>query len=247
MIEGQSVLRFFDDEFRKYAGIEFDIYNLESIVSRHYVDLATPIGYAGSPFEYMADAVQFALKGMIHKLTDAAKLDKLSFVIIGNPMAAQLMAKWTGWKMEQGASIGGIQVNNSYGFATDMGAPVRVVASNQIAAYTKTPVTAGFLGVPQIMLDNLPAGGYTSAKELVLRVIAYPTDPEHISFRHLKYTSHLLATPAQAAYMNTNVSAAGGGAYNVVTATSRYKDISIQGLQCELIMLNSAKVYGPKV
>jgi hypothetical protein len=239
MIEGQSVLRFFDDEFRKYAGVDFDIYNLESIVQRSYVDLDVG-SLIIDPFKYMANAVQFAIKSMIHKLTDAAKLDKLSFVIIGNPMATQLMAEWTGWKMEQGASIGGIQVNNSYGFATDMGASVRIVASNQIQAYTKNPVTAAFLGLPA-----LPAG-YNAARELVLRIIAYPTDPEHISFRHLKYTSHLLATPAQSAYTNVNTSMTGGGAYNVVTATSRYKDIAIQGLQCELILLNSARIYGVK-
>ena len=238
MIEGQTVLKFFDDEFKKYDGIDTDIYNLESIVHRGFVDLNTPVGFAGDPFQYMANAVQFALKGMIHKLTDAAKLDKLSFVIIGNPMATQLLSEWTTWKMEQGASIGGIQVNNSYGFATDMGASVRVVASNQIKPYTDNTVTTG--NYPTFVAPT----GYTAAKELKLRVIAYPTDPEHVSFRHLKYTSHLLATPAQSAYMaGPN---APNGAYNIVTATSRYKDIAIQGLQCELIMINSQKIYGRK-
>ena len=229
LIESQTVLRFFRDEFDRYRNTNFDIYNLESIVQEGVVDLAPPTGYAGDPFKYMANAVQFAIKGMIHKLTDAAKLDKLSFVIIGNPMATQLLSEWVTWKHQQGSSIGGIQVNDSYGFMTDMSATIRVVASNQINAYTKEVIT--------------PINGGVGDRELVLRIIAYPTDPEHISFRHLKYTSHLFATPAQAAYLSAN---APQGAYSIVTATSRFRDVSIQGLQCELKLINSKRIYGSK-
>lgn len=237
MLESQDVLRFFRQEFNKYAGIKGNIYNLESIVQSGYVDLTPPPSFAGDPFKYKANAVQFAIKGMIHKLTDAAKLDNLSFVMMGNPMAMQLLSEWTSWKFEQGTSVGGIRVNNSYGFATDMGAPVRVVASNQIHAYTENPVTPADLG-----RTDLPAG-YTAKRELVITGMAYPTDPEHISFRHLKYTSHLMATPSQSAYMSNT---APNGAYNIVTATSRYKNIAIQGLQFRLVLLNSDGIYGPK-
>jgi hypothetical protein len=225
LLESQTVIRFFEDEFQKYDGVAYDIYKLESIVQTQYVDIATPTGYAGDPFKYVSNAIQFAIKAAIHKLTDAAKLDNLSFVLSGNPMATQLISEWTTWRVEQGSSVGGIKVNNSYGFATNMGAPVRVVASNQLPAYTPTNVTQ------------------TGAKELVIRIVAFPTDPEHISFRHLKYTSHLLATPNQAAYMSKT---APNGAMNIVTATSRYTNISIQGLQVKLVLLNSARVYGPK-
>lgn len=230
MMESQTVIKFFNDEFNKYLGADYDIYNLDSIVMQHYVDLEPPANFAGDPFKYMGNAVQFALKNVIHRLTDAAKLDNLSFVVVGNPMATQLLAEWSAWKVQQGTSVGGIRVNNSYGFLTNMGAPVRIVASNQIPAYSKEKIATGVVE------------GYTAnAKELELRVIAYPTDPEHISFRHLKYTSHVFTSPAQAAYEATS---APHGAHSVVTATSRFKDISIQGLQAKLTLLNSAKVYG---
>lgn len=238
MIESQSVLKFFETEYQKFKGVNFNRYNLESIVSEGYVDLKAPAGFAGDPFKYMANAVQFAVKGMIHKLTDAAKLDNLSFVIVGNPMATQLLSEWTTWKMQQGTTVGGITVNNSYGFMTDMGAPVRIVASNQINAYTQMPATLSD-AIKAAANDATYAAG---KKELYIRILAYPTDPEHISFRHLKYTSHLLATPSQSAYMANGT--APNGAYNIITATSRYKDIVIQGLQCKLMFLNSSKVYG---
>lgn len=224
MIEGQTVIKYLDDEYAKYNGVNTDIYKLESLVQSRKVDLKTPVGFAGDPFKYKANAVQFAIKGLIYKLSEAAKLDNLSFVIVGNPMACQLISEWTTWSYQQGTSIGGITVNNSYGFATNMSAPVRVVASNLYKAYT-----------PEVVAE-------TSAKELELRIYAYPTDSEHISFKHLKYTSHLMTSQSQTAYESVNRP---GGAYTIVTATSRYKDISIQGIQARLIMLNSADVYGP--
>lgn len=224
MIEGQTVIKYLDDEYTKYNGVDTDIYKLESLVQSRKVDLKTPVGFAGDPFKYISNAIQFAIKGLIYKLSEAAKLDNLSFVIVGNPMVCQLISEWTTWSYQQGTSIGGITVNNSYGFATNMSAPVRVVASNLYKAYTTEKVTE------------------TNAKELELRIYAYPTDAEHISFKHLKYTSHLMTSQSQTAYESVNRP---GGAYTIITATSRYKDISIQGIQARLVMLNSEQVYGP--
>ena len=104
-----------------------------------------------------------------------------------------------------------------------MGANVRVVATNLYDAYTVDAVDE------------------TSARELVLHIFGYPTDAEHISFRHLKYTSHLLTSQSQTAYQSP---AAPGGAYNIVTATSRFKDIAIQGIEARLILLHSNLIYG---
>lgn len=223
MIEGSTVIKFLDDEFDRFNGVPTDIYKLESIVQTQEVDLRAPAGFAGDPFKYKANAVQFALKGMIYKLQESAKLDNLSFVIAGNPMACQLLSEWTTWKYQQGTTTGGIQMNNSYGFMTDMSAPVRVVASNRYAPYTDEKV------------------GTTGVREMVLRIYAYPTDPEHITFKHLKYTNHLMTSQSQTAYQNTR---APGGAFTVITATSRFKDMSILGIQARLILLNSADVYG---
>lgn len=223
MMECMTVIQFLNDEFKKYNGVKTDIYKLESLAQTYKVDLKAPVGFAGDPFKYMSNAVQFRLKAMIHQITEMTKLDGLSFVIVGNPMACQLLAEFTTWKSQQGSSIGGIDVNNSYGFATDMGANVRVVATNLYDAYTVDPV------------DD------TNKRELVLNIYGYPTNAEHISFRHLKYTSHLLTSQSQTAYQSTN---APGGAYNIVTATSRFHTMSVQGIQSKLIMLNSDQVYG---
>ena len=230
MQECMSVIKFLNDEFLKFNGVVTDTFKLESQASTFTVDLNPPKYFAGDPFKYISHAIQFKLKSIIHQLTEQAKIDGLSFVIVGNPMATQLIAEFVDWKTQQGTSIGGITVNNSYGFATDMGANVRVVATNLYDAYTVDPVES-----------KDPDGQTQSARELKLDIYVYPTDAEHISFRHLKYTSHLLTSQSQTAYQSTT---APGGAYNIVTATSRFKTIAIQGIQAKLVMLNSALVYG---
>lgn len=230
MNECMTVIQFLNDEFKKYEGVVTDTYKLESMARSYKVDLNPPAGFAGDPFKYISTAIQFKLKSIIHHLTEMAKIEGLSFVIVGNPMATQLISEFVGWKVQQGASIGGIDVNNAYGFATDMGANIRVVATNLYDAYTVDPVES-----------KDPYGATQNCRELVLHIYGYPTDAEHISFRHLKYTSHLLTSQSQTAYQSPN---APGGAYNIVTATSRFKTLAIQGIQADLIMLNSAKVYG---
>ena len=223
MQECMTVIKFLQTEFEKYHGVTTDIYKLESLAQAYTVDLNPPDYFAGDPFKYISTAIQFRLKALIHQITEMSKLDNLSFVIVGNPMATQLINEFVQWKVQQGASIGGITVNNSYGFASDMGANIRVVASNLYDAYT---------------IDTMEQSG---DRELILHIYVYPTTAEHISFRHLKYTSHLFTSQSQTAYQSTN---APGGAYNIVTATSRFHTLAVQGIQARLIMLNSDRVYG---
>ena len=223
MQECMTVIKFLNDEFAKYNGVVTDTYKLESMANTYTVDLAPPAYFAGDPFKYISTAIQFRLKSIIHQILELTKLDDLSFVIVGNPMATQLISEFVNWKSQNGSTIGGISVNNSYGFGTDLGANVRVVATNIYDAYTVEGV------------------GEDNQRELILHIYGYPTSAEHISFRHLKYTSHLLTSQSQTAYQSPQ---APGGAYNIVTATSRFHTMAVQGIQANLIMLHSDRVYG---
>ena len=231
MQECMSVIKFLNDEFVKYNGVTTDIFKLESMAATYTVNLNPPVGYAGDPFKYRASVIQFKLKSIIHKITERAKIEGLSFIIVGNPMACQLIDEFIDWKHEQGTSIGGIKVNDSYGFATQMGANVRVVSTNIYDAYTEEP------------FESKDMYGQTQNKrELVLHIIGYPTDSEHISYKHLKYSSHLMTSQSQTAYQSTQAPA---GAYQIITATSRFKSIAVQGIQAQLVLLNSEEIYGP--
>ena len=230
-IETMSVIKFLLDEYEKFEGVETDIYKLESIAMTYRIDLQPPAGFAGDPFKYISSVIQFRLKAIFQEITNKVKLDNLSFIIVGNPMACQPITQFVDWKCQQGTSIGGITVNGSYGFVTDMGANIRIVASNLYDPYTKGDVT----------FTN-QAGQQVTQRELVLHIYAYPTSPDHISYRHLKYTSHLLTSQSQTAY--TMPSRSTGGAYNIVTAVSRYHTFAVQGIQARVILLNSDRIYG---
>lgn len=224
MQECMSVIKFLNNEFLKFNGVQTDTFKLESTAMTFECDLTPPAGFAGDPFKYIATTIQFHLKSLIHTIIDTTKLEGLSFIIVGNPRATQLASEFSDWKTQAGSNIGGINVNNSYGFATDMGANVRTVATNIYDAYTVEPVAT------------------TGKRELVLHIYGYPTDEEHVSYRHLKFTSHLFTSQSQTAYQSQQ---APGGAYNIVTATSRFHTMAVQGIQAKLILLNSEKVYGP--
>ena len=106
-----------------------------------------------------------------------------------------------------------------------MGANVRCVATNLYEAYTADKV----------------GDAADAQRELILHIYGYPTSAEHISFRHLKYTSHLFTSQTQTAYQSTQAPA---GAFNIVTATSRFQDMAVQGIQADLVLLHSNLVYG---
>ena len=169
-IETMTVIKFLNDQFDKFNGVVTDIYKLESVAMDYQVDLQPPVGFAGDPFKYISSVIQFRLKAIFHDLTDLLKLDNLSFIIVGNPMAVQPICEFVNWKCMQGTSIGGITVNGSYGFATDMGANVRVVSSNLYDPYTTEDV-----------VQNAGEANEKSQKELVLHIYGYPTSPDHIS------------------------------------------------------------------
>ena len=223
MQECMIVIKFMCDQQRIYNGVQTDTYNLESTANTYEVDIMAPVGFAGDRFKYCASAIQFRLKSVIYQLSEDTKLDNMAFIVAGNSMATQLMGEFKEWKITQGTNVGGINVNGSYGYGTDMDANIRVVASNLYDPYTTNTVES------------------TGKRELVLHIYVYSTSPDRITFKHLKYTNHLMTSQSQTAYQSPN---APGGAYNIVTATSRYKTIAIQGIQADLILLNSSFVYG---
>lgn len=228
MNECQSVMQFLDDEFKKYAGIDTDLVNLESFARTYVIDLKPPRYFAGDPFEFMTNKVQFQIGNILQRMIDALKLEGISFVISGNPMATRVLNKFTEWKMQNGTNMGGINVNHSYGFATNLGANVRVVASNIFDAYSVDPYESKDAD------DEV-----RTQRELILHITGFPTDKEHISFEHIKYTSHLF-TNADSAYLSPQ---SPGGAYKIVTMFSRFTDIAIQGIQADIVLLNSDLYY----
>ena len=232
MFEDEYILEFLDEDFEKYDGYDSDVWSLESYTHTEYVDLdPTSISpsFAGDPWEYRTNAINNALASLIYELCDRGKLENLGFVIYGNPKVTRLLNKFVTWTVKKSTDIGGVQMNHSFGVMTDFDLPVRVVASNRVDAYTIVNAPTYISGATE----------EDQAREYFLKIVAYPMDKFHISYKHLRFARHLTNSPENAAYADaTNP----GGAALLVTTSSQYKMISIQGIQGRIIFKNSQLV-----
>ena len=118
-------------------------------------------------------------------------------------------------------------MNHAFGVLTDTDLPIRVVASNRIDAYINIPA-----------YQEGAMEGDTS-REYFYNIVAYPMDKFHITFKHLRFARHLTNSPENAAYADANNP---GGAAVMVTTSSQYKTIHIQGIQGRVICKNTALV-----
>ena len=120
----------------------------------------------------------------------------------------------------------------SFGILTDSDLPIRVVASNRVDAYTLIPAyQTDDKGEP------LPEG--TMSKEYFFKIVAYPMDKFHISYKHLRFARHLTNSPENAGYADINNP---GGQAVLITTSAQYKTISVQGIQGRVICKNTVLV-----
>ena len=235
MFEDQSILEFLDMEFDEYDGYYSDVWNLESYTHTEYADLdptSISTSFAGDPYEYRTNAIHNALASLIYELSDRGKLENLGFVIYCNPKCARLIKKFVTWTTTKATTIGGVQMNHSFGVLTDESTPIRVVASNRVDAFTVIPAYQ----------DNTDPETDLS-REYFYKIVAYPMDNFHISYKHLRFARHLTNSPENAAYADAQNP---GGAAVLVTTSSQYETIKVQGIQGRVICKNTSLVPDAK-
>ena len=230
MFEDEYILQFLDEEFKKYDGAESDIWGLESYTATEYVDLsptALSPNFAGDPWEYRTNAIHNGIASLIYELCDRGKMDNLGFVVYANPKAARLLQKFVTWTVQKSTEIGGVMMNHAFGVMTDTDVPIRVVASNRVDAYITIPAYQ----------EGAQEGD--ESREYFFKIVAYPMDKFHIGYKHLRFARHLTNSPENAAYADAQNP---GGAAVLVTTSSQYKTIAIQGIQARLICKNTVLV-----
>ena len=230
MFEDEYILQFLDEEFNKYDGAESDIWGLESYTATEYVDLsptALSPNFAGDPWEYRTNAIHNGIASLIYELCDRGKMDNLGFVVYANPKAARLLKKFVTWTVQKSTEIGGVMMNHAFGVMTDTDVPIRVVASNRVDAY--------------INIEPYQEGAQEGdvSREYFFKIVAYPMDKFHIGYKHLRFARHLTNSPENAAYADAQNP---GGAAVLVTTSSQYRTIAIQGIQARLICKNTVLV-----
>ena len=235
IFEDESILEYLDEQFDMYDGYDSDVFALESYTHTEFVDLdPTSISptFAGDPWEYRTNAIHNAINSVIYELCDRGKLENLGFVIYANPKACRLLNKFVTWTVKKSTEIGGVQMNHSFGILTDSDLPIRVVASNRVDAYTLIPAYQ-----KDEKGEDLPEG--TMSKEYFFKIVAYPMDKFHISYKHLRFARHLTNSPENAGYADINNP---GGQAVLITTSAQYKTISVQGIQGRVICKNTVLV-----
>lgn len=230
--EDQGIVDYLANDFRENDGVDTDALNNESYTHTEYADLdptAIANTFSGNPFEYRSDAIHNAIGSVIYELCDRGKLDNLGFVIYCNPKAARLLKTFVTWTMTKSTDIKGVQMNYACGIVTDSETPIRVVSSNRIDAYIDVDATK--------LYEDAEQGDIT--KEYFFNIVAYPMDNFHITYKHLRFARHLTNSPENAAYADAQNP---GGAAALVTTSSQYENIKIQGIQGRVICKNTKLV-----
>jgi hypothetical protein len=139
--------------------------------------------------------LKFAIDGLIIDIADNAKLEDMTFVIYGNPRYIRLLNAYVNWVTRPGSTSNGVKLDYSYGIMTSGDVKVQVVATKKVNA--KYDAEA-----------KLHQG---------LRIIPFPLDRSAMTFKHYKYTTHIL-TAQNSAYRSPSRSS--GGSINIFKKAS---------------------------
>ena len=216
-LEDHEVIKFLDDEWEKYSGVELDPLGFNSFVRTVDFNCDSTISTTALPSEYIEEMLKFTIDRFIVDLTDTAKMEDMTFVIYGNPRYISLLGDKVHWVVNKGGMTGGIKNNYSYGIFTTGDVKVQVVSALKFKS--------------------------TGDKHAGLRIIPYPLNKEQMTFKHWKFTSHVL-TNKDSAYKAADRP---GGSYSNIVGLSRYTSGSVQGIQGYLTFSNAPFINSNKV
>lgn len=213
-MEDSTVLAWLDEQFEKYDGVEVDPLQWSSFITKDVFDCDSTGVSVALPDEYIERMFKFKIDRIINDIADDAKMDDFTFVVYGNPRFISLLNGRVNWVTRPGSTSNGVKLDYGYGIMTSGDIKVQVVSTKKVnAAYDKEEKT--FSGV---------------------RIIPFPLSQEQFTFKHYKYTTHIL-TSQNSAYRSPQ--RVNGGSYTYLVGTSRYTNAAVQGIQAQLKISNA--------
>lgn len=200
-MEDSQVIDFLDREFEKYDGVELDPLGFNSFIKKANFDCDSTVATVALPSEFIEKQLKWAIDRFIINMTDDAKMEDMTFVMYGNPRYISLLGKNVNWVISNGGSTAGIRHNYSYGIMTTGNVKIQVVSALKFDSKAQNH-------------DGL-------------RIIPYPLNKEQMTFKHYKYTTHIL-TAQNSGYKAPDRP---GGSMTNIMGVSRYESASVQGIQ----------------
>ena len=212
-MEDSQVLSWLDDQFEKYKGVELDPLQWNSFITEKTFDCDSTSITTALPSEFIEKMLKFQIDRLLTDIADKAKLEDITFVIYGNPRFISLLNPVVNWVTRPGSTSNGVKLDYGYGIMTSGDIKVQVVSTKKVnAKYDDADMT--FSG---------------------LRIIPFPLSQEQFTFKHYKYTTHIL-TSQNSAYRSADLP---GGSYTYLMGTSRYTNAAIQGIQAQMKIANA--------
>lgn len=203
-MEDADGLGWMNDEFDRFEGTTLDPLEFNGFVKHMPFDCESGYTTTALPCEYIETMLKFVIDRFIIDISDTAKLEDLTFVIYGNPRYVSLLGDKVNWVVKNGDSVGGVKLTYSYGIMNCGGVRVQVVSSDKIIAQN-------FKG---------------------LRVVPYPTSKTRMTFKHWKFTTHILTNSG---YKDPDRP---GGSYTNIVGMSRYTNAGLQEIQGHVDFVN---------
>jgi hypothetical protein len=214
-MEDSTILAWLDEQFDLYDGVEVsqdDILGWGSFITKRVFDCDSTSLTTALPNEYIEKMLKFKIDRLITDICDKAKLEDMTFVIYGNPRFISLLNPVVNWVTRPGSTANGVKLDYGYGIMTSGDVKVQVVSTKKVNA----------------VYDD-------DKKEFKgLRIIPFPLSQEQFTFKHYKYTTHIL-TAQNSAYRAPDLP---GGSMTNLMGVSRYTNAAVQGIQAELSFAN---------
>lgn len=215
-MEDSQILSWLDDMFEQYKGIEVPAAEMLDWAGWTYetaFDFDTTSITTALPCEYIEKMLKFKIDGVITDIADNAKMEDMTFVVYGNPRLIRFLDSVVNWVTRPGSTRNGVKLDYGYGIMTSGDVKVQVVSTKKVnAKYDDT--------------DQVFDG---------LRIIPFPLSSEQFTFKHFKYTTHIL-TAQNSAYRAPDLP---GGSMTNLMGVSRYTNSAIQGIQGKVYLQNA--------
>ena len=215
-MEDSNVLDWLDQMFDKYDGVELDPLQWNSFITKTIFDCDCTYETTALPNEFIEKMLKFHIDGLLIDIADKAKLEDMTFVIYGNPRFIRFLNPVVNWVTRPGSTMNGIKLDYGYGIMTSGDIKVQVVSTKKVNA------------------------SYDSAEKSFsgVRIIPFPLNKEQFTFKHYKYTTHIL-TGQNSNYRDAELP---GGSQTYLMGNSRYTNAEVQGIQAQ-VKLGNAERY----
>lgn len=206
-MEDSQILKYLDDQYTKFNGIELDPLGFNPFIRTQTFDCDAKTQTVALQSEYIQKMLKFYIDRFVIDICDSAKIDDMTFVCYGNPRYISLLDPEVNWVVRSGDSVGGVKANYSYGIMNAAGMKIQVVSTYK----------------------------YDNKDERKLRFIPYPLHDNQFTFKHYKYTTHIL-TAQNSGYRAANLP---GGSMTYLMGTTRNTTCTIQGIQGSMSLENT--------